>query len=103
MAGFTIEPKVRPCLVGRTKRKALFHGFWQSAEWRGSKNGYIPSPMAIVEDEDGGVHFIDPRDIVFVDNKIDEYAFPEEKKEVEKKEDPELIAVGCGGPFDEEV
>ena len=60
--------------------KALFHG-WHPVTGK-----------AIVENEDGTIHEVEPTHIRFVDNAMSEYVFPEDKGEKRKGICPE-----CGG------
>ena len=86
MAGFAIEPKLRPCMV-KGERKALFH-MWSnfsnviepSPLKGGHPGGTIAGTLGIVEYEDGTVDKVEPYDICFVDGSFDEYASPEKKE-----------------------
>lgn len=87
MAAFAIENTLRPCLVGPGKKKCLFHGFWQNSDvydpslLKGGHNGgIVAGPVALVEIEDGHIILVNPIDIQFVDRKIEEYSFGEEKE-----------------------
>ena len=66
--------------------KALFHG-WHPVTGK-----------AIVENEDGTIHEVEPTHIRFVDNAMSEYVFPEDKGEKEKAFDVlRGICPECGG------
>ena len=88
MAGFYVQPKLRPCFVINKEKstKALFHC------WEHFSEVLAPSPMiggqpggtfawvrGIVELEDGQVIAVAPQMIKFVDNACEEYIWQEEK------------------------
>ena len=86
MAGFYVQPKLRPCFIGKDNRKALFHC------WEHFSEVIAPSPMVgghpggtlsfvrgVVEFEDGHVSTIAPENIKFVDIASEEYIWPEEE------------------------
>lgn len=95
----TIERKLRPCIVTikRTERelsgklhedtykfKALFQCWGYRSELYDASpmigshpGGQVSETFAIVEYEDGTVHEIEPHNLRFVDNLMNEYAFPE--------------------------
>ena len=101
----TFEKELRPCIVHipekreyfrenrerkyRVKEsakdiKALFHCWNFRAELcdaspmiGGHPGGQVSGTFAIVEYEDGTVHEAEPTQIRFVDNAMNEYAFPE--------------------------
>lgn len=105
MTGLTIETRLRPCHITTYKtddkkpwkiekagtENALFHC------WEQASNVIAPSPMVgghgggvvsgiygIVELGNGSIRRVQPEDIVFIDNKFEEYAFfveDESKKE----------------------
>lgn len=86
MAGLSIENALRPCLVGPGKTKCLFHGFWQQSDvyapslLKGGHNGGVVScPVALVETEEGNIVLVNPIDIKFVDRKMGEYSFGDER------------------------
>jgi hypothetical protein len=70
----------RPCWI--KGRKALFHR-WEEKRWvlepsimaGGHAGGQMSITLAIIEYEDGTVHEAYPYEIVFCDNKIDQYCF----------------------------
>lgn len=101
MALMKFELGLRPCrvttykadekrkwmIVGHETVNALFHC------WAHKSNVVEPSPMVgghpggvvsglvgIVEFVHGDIHEVNPCDITFLDNKHEEYAFPEEKE-----------------------
>lgn len=59
-----IEYELRPCMVNG--KKALFH------RWVDAVDG------GLIEREDGSMEMVHPESIKFIDNRIKEYAFPEE-------------------------
>ena len=84
-----LTTELRPCLVGPDKDKCLFHGIWQSSAvigpslMKGGHNGgTISNPIAVVENEKGELFHVDPIDIQFVDNKMAEYSFGDEKEDI---------------------
>lgn len=83
----------RPCLV--KGQHALFHRWEDNSEIYapslmvgGHGGGVVKYACAIVEYEDGHVERVKPEDLVFVDNIIKDYAFPEhqESKSAESTE-----------------
>lgn len=107
MAGFYIEPALRPCyvmiyerdpkrrgmLIRDREEKALFHCWEQTSDViepspmvGGHSGGVIAGMAAIVEREDGRVGRVRPEDIRFCDNKFKEYTFEDR----------------CGGANDDE-
>lgn len=87
----TIEYALRPCIaygnaVGGDPKKALFHRWVDVAEVippsplrSGHGGGQVWGVCGLVEFEDGGMHMIEPRMIVFIDNMHSNYAWEEEK------------------------
>lgn len=73
---------LRPCLVGG--KKHLFHR-WSWRAWTiapfprvgGDPGGQGSVTMAIVEDENGQVHEVYPREVRFLDSSMDQYVFEE--------------------------
>lgn len=93
----TIGIDYRPCIVTEMdlkrslrkneniirKHKALFHYWNHRSELYGASpmigghpGGQVSGTFAIVEYEDGTVHEVEPRNIRFVDNLMNEYVFP---------------------------
>ena len=82
MAGLDmkIAVELRPCLV--KGRKHLFH-CWNQRAWvvdasplrGGHPGGQCSLMMAVVEDENGQVHEVYPRDVRFVDGALSQYCF----------------------------
>lgn len=83
LADITIKQNLRPCLVN--DKKALFHC------WHEYSNVIDPSPLigghsggqlkilfGIIEDETGQIYKVNPTEIRFIDNKIQEYNFDED-------------------------
>lgn len=85
MATLTLGTKLRTCLVkqrGCARTKALFHCWFTEYYYR---NATQRSDLwAIVEYEDGSIHKIDSRYIIFLDshNEFEQYCWPEEKDDV---------------------
>lgn len=88
MAGLFIETRLRPCLVNRgtgPQVKALFHCWAYEAYvdktplFRGGHRpeGQVCSLWGIVEMEDGKVTGVHPEMIQFLDNKFQDYAWPD--------------------------
>lgn len=80
----TMKQELRPCVVNG--QKALFHRWMDiskvippSPMKGGHPGGTISEVFGIVEKEDGSVCECYPYKIRFVDEKIEEYAFMEEK------------------------
>ncbi len=67
-----IESEVRPCYVNG--KKALFHKWVHNKNTINIQQEY---EMAIVEYEDGHIDEVAPKEITFIDGKINEYAFRE--------------------------
>lgn len=75
---------MRPCLI--KGKKCLFHR-WVERRWlvgagslRASRAGGLCAvTMALVEDENGQIMEVYPREVRFIDDLIREYVFPEEK------------------------
>ena len=104
MTALTFEPALRPCIVrfripdprflGCLKagepQNALFHG-WSceydvitpSALKGGHPGGVVSHMVGIVELSDGQVVEVAPKCIQFIDNKHQEYAFPQEEQKDE--------------------
>ena len=84
MAGFTIEPKLRPCIVWGDQ-KGLFHCWGNEAYVcppspmiDGTPGGQVYNTYALIELEDGSVEEVDPEDFRFIPGGIfDEYDFRE--------------------------
>lgn len=82
MAGLEMKMtlELRPCLV--KGRKHLFHR-WDQRAWvvdpstlpGGHPGGQCSLVMAIVEDENGQVHEVYPREVRFVDDALSQYYF----------------------------
>ena len=80
MAAFEMVVKLRPCLV--KGKKHLFH-CWDHRAWTvgesalrgGHAGGQCSMVLAVVEDEYGQVHEVNPRDVRFLDDQIKEYEF----------------------------
>lgn len=68
-------PEYRPCFA--KGKKALFH-FWETENKVLLGNSYLVA-YGIVEMEDGRVEKVDMHRIRFVDKKLTEYNFPDEK------------------------
>ena len=99
MAGFVIEPRVRPCYVTervykkrgstdfeKVEKRGLCHGLYQCSDVippsplrGGHHGGCISGPVAIVEFEDGTLVRVNIDDIRFLDNIFQNYAFPEKE------------------------
>ena len=62
----------RPCWVNG--QKALFHR-WEDNAFQLSSGNPTKRTLAIIEREDGSVHEVYPYEVVFCDNKIDQYCF----------------------------
>lgn len=83
MARFIVETALRPCLVNG--KKALFHRWEDSSTVMLPNNiigkaicgGDIKLVYGIIEDEKGQVGRVNPTAIQFLDNKIQDYVFPE--------------------------
>lgn len=80
----TIHRELRPCIVNG--QKALFHQWEDVSEIvppspmrGGHQGGTLREVFGIIEREDGTVCECYPYEIRFVDGKIEEYAFIEEK------------------------
>lgn len=81
---------LRPCLVGN--RKHLFHQ-WQVRAWvvepgimvGSTPGGQCSVTTAIVEDEYGQVREVQPREIRFLDNRIEDYDFGDEPDQLTMK------------------
>ena len=79
--------KLRPCIVKTTEEKGLFHGFFQVSHTTKPTilpTGFDPGGLkhevfAIVELEDGHVARVNPTNIKFLDGKIEEYDFTDER------------------------
>lgn len=88
MAGFTIETKLRPCMVWETE-KGLFHCWGNEAYvcepsilLGGAPGGQVYRTYALIELEDGSVHEVYPEDFRFIPNGIfKQYDFGEFGKE----------------------
>lgn len=88
MAGFCnieVKREYRPCLLisKNETKKALFHTWEQNSQIippsplaGGHGGGVISGVIGIVELENGEVIRVQPYQIQFLDNKIQEYAFP---------------------------
>ena len=82
MASLSVGLKLRPCLV--KGQKHLFH-CWDQRMWvaepspmvGGSPGGQCSLMLAVVEDENGQVHEVYPREVRFLDSPMDQYAFGE--------------------------
>lgn len=69
--------KTRPCVIKVDKEsvQATFHRFCEHAYVvepspmiGGAPGGQISVPLAIVEYEDGTVHYVDPTSVIFIDH-----------------------------------
>ena len=65
------EVKFRPCIVNN--QKALFH------KW--TVDNVSQKTLGIVELENGRIAMAYPYEIIFCDNLISQYAFPEQQEE----------------------
>lgn len=65
-ATFTIERELRPCLID-DRFKAVWHT-WAQRPYLG-RNGEIAVTVAMVEYEDGGVDYVAPSRLRFLDTK----------------------------------
>lgn len=86
----TVELELRPCLVdGRFK--AMWHA-WALRSYMGS-NGEMAVTVAVVEYEDGGVDYVLPTRVQFLDTKckMDKvggaFLYAEERHLIKKKEE----------------
>lgn len=78
----SLSVKLRPCLV--KGRKHLFH-CWDQRAWvvepgiavGSAPGGQCSLMMAVVEDENGQVHEVYPREVRFLDSAIKDYDFGE--------------------------
>ena len=78
---------LRPCLIISSNQKALWHGIFQRSfvrapsylQW-GHPGGTVADPVAIVELEHGEVIYVEPHDVLFLDNKFRDYCFGEAEK-----------------------
>lgn len=83
MAGFRMEPALRPCLVDG--KKHLFHR-WSWRAWvaepgimiGSAPGGQCSVTLAIVEDEFGQVREVYPREVKFLDPMVSQFDFGEE-------------------------
>lgn len=91
MRDVEIKKELRPCLVrGNGKqKKALFHTWEQNSQIispsvmvGGHNGGVVSFIMGVVESEAGEVIRVHPSQIQFVDNKIQEYAFPDIQEDI---------------------
>ena len=80
MARFVVETALRPCLVNG--EKALFHMWEQysniispSCMVGGHNGGEVKFIRGIVENEKGEIVIVNPTEIQFTDNKLQEYCF----------------------------
>ena len=68
-----IAVELRPCIIKNTK--ALFHRLSDNIVKNGLGEYVATITMAIVEYDDGSIGTVYPREIKFVDNKINDYCF----------------------------
>lgn len=83
MAGFTnkeVRTEIRPCIW--SNKKALFHKWIEismvvapSPMIGGHNGGEVKVNAALIELEDGSIHHVKDTEIIFCDNKFNEYAF----------------------------
>lgn len=78
----TIQRELRPCIVDG--KKGLFHTWEHCGEVvppspmvGGHAGGQLSCVFGLVEFESGKVERVEPHEILFVDNKFAEYAFPD--------------------------
>lgn len=71
-----LMPEYRPCIA--KGKKALFHCWATDYTIQVGKNTFFAT-SGIVEMEDGRVEKVDTFRIRFVDKKLTEYSFPDEK------------------------
>ena len=77
---------LRPCLVSPGDVKGLCHGIFQysylcgpSSLIGGHPGGMVSNPIAVVELEDGSIGQFPAYNIKFLDRKIDDYDFTDER------------------------
>jgi len=77
-----ITHNLRPCLVGKEQKKALFHAWSQNSKViepsimkGGHGGGVVAGAVALVEMEDGQIKEVMPWEIRFLDSQHNTYIF----------------------------
>lgn len=78
---------LRPCYwhnKGSQKFKALFHQLI-TIQKTGTYGGQLSTVYAVIELENGTIRYVDPYDIIFLDNPFSDYCWPDDYEKESKK------------------